>query len=98
MTSDYYRGYAAGRQAMQPDWKNAKKELPPRDGHYYVIAEAVRGFPGTPMGSVVVDTAERWSRGKWIQNEKFWKVLYWAFPPEIELPEEIKNRSRIHAA
>ncbi len=97
MSNDYYRGYAAGHMAAQPQW-NSADEVPPRDGHYYVIKEALRGFPGTPMGSVVVDTTESWRRGKWNQNDKFWKVLYWAVPPLMILPEELGQRHRINAA
>ena len=96
MTNDYYRGYAAGRQAMQPEWISAE-QAPPRDGHYYTVKEALKGFPGYPIGTVAVDTTEYWKRGKWNQNDKFWKVLYWAVPPVIELPEGLGNR-RIIAA
>ena len=98
MSNDYYRGYAAGRQAMQPKWISIKDQTPPHDGHYYVIAEAQRGFPGNPIGTVAIDTTEYWRRGKWNQNDRFWKVLYWAFPPELELPEELSRRSRVRAA
>ena len=97
MSNDYFRGYAAGRQAMQPEWVSMEDHCPPRDGHYYVIAEALKGFPGHPIGTVAVDTTEHWRRGKWNQNDKFWKVLYWAVPPVMELPEELSRR-RIVAA
>lgn len=94
MSNDYYRGYAAGRLAMQPEWVSIKDHLPPRDGHYYVIAEAQKGFPGHPIGTIALDTEEYWRKGKWNQNDKFWKVLYWAKPLDIELPEELLNRCR----
>lgn len=58
MSNDYYRGYAAGRLAMQPEWVSIKDHLPPRDGHYYVIAEAQKGFPGHPIGTIALDTEE----------------------------------------
>lgn len=32
MSNDYYRGYAVGRLAMQPEWISIKDQLPPRDG------------------------------------------------------------------
>jgi len=97
MSNDYYRGYAAGRNSMQPEW-NSADITPPRDGHYYTVKEALRGFPGHTMGSVVVDTTEYWRKGKWNQNDKFWKVLYWAVPPVLELPEGLEKRHRINAA
>ena len=97
MSNDYYRGYAAGRNSMQPEW-NSADIIPPHDGHYYTVKEALRGFPGHPMGSVVVDTTEYWRRGKWNQDDKFWRVLYWAVPPRMELPEGLENRHIINAA
>ncbi len=97
MSNDYYRGYAAGRMAVQPEWIRAKDQLPTRDGHYYTIKEALKGAPGIPIGAVAIDTSEVWYRGKWQQNDKYWKVIFWAKPVEMEIPRELMKRYRIGA-
>ena len=94
MSSEYYRGYTAGRMAVQPRWISVKERLPSRDGHYYTITESQRGYPGNPIGTIAVDTNEEWRHGRWRQNDRFWKVLYWAEPLRMELPEELMNRNR----
>ena len=98
MSSEFYRGYAAGHQAAQPEWISVKDRLPDLAGNYYTIKEALRGAPGIPIGTIVVDTAEQWHRGKWRQNDKYWKVLYWANPVRMEIPEELVRRPQIRGA
>lgn len=95
MSSDYYRGYAAGHQAAQPEWVSVKDRLPERDGNYYTITEALKGAPGIPIGTIAIDTAEQWRHGRWRQNDRYWRVLYWAEPVSMELPEELNRRRRI---
>ncbi len=95
MTNDFYRGYAAGHMAAQPEWISVKERLPDCDGNYYTIKEAVKGAPQIPIGTVTVDTAEQWHRKRWLQNDKYWKVLYWAKPVKVALPEELEKRPRV---
>ena len=97
MSNDYYRGYAAGCMSRQPEWISVKDRLPECDGHYYTIKETRKGFPGYPIGTISVDTCEEWKRGKWQQDDKYWKVLYWAKPIQIIVPEELARRYRIGA-
>ena len=95
MTNDFYKGYAAGHLAAQPEWISVKECLPDREGNYYTIKEALRGAPQIPIGTVTVDTAEQWHRNRWRQNDRYWKVLYWAKPVKMELPEELERRPRV---
>jgi hypothetical protein len=49
MTNDFYKGYAAGHLAAQPEWISVKERLPDREGNYYTIKEALRGAPQIPI-------------------------------------------------
>ena len=95
MSNDYYRGYYAGHQAAQPEWISVKDHLPERDGHYYTITESQKGAPGFPIGTISIDTTEIWKGGKWLQNDGHWKVLYWAKPIKMDVPEELTRRPRL---
>lgn len=94
MSSEFYRGYAAGHQAAQPEWISVKDRLPERDGNYYTIKESMKGAPGMPIGTISIDTTEILRHGKWYQDDEYWKVLYWAKPIRMDVPEELMRRPR----
>ena len=94
MSNDYYRGFAAGHLAAQPEWISVKERLPDRSGNYFTIKEAVRGGAGIPIGTIAVDLNEQWHRRRWRQDDRYWKVLYWAKPVNPDLPEELGKRPR----
>lgn len=98
MTTDYCRGYAAGHLAAQPEWISMKDRLPEHDGHYFTITESLKGALRMPIGTIAIDTAEEWHRGKWRQNDKYWKVLYWAKPVALSVPDELMRRPRVGRA
>ena len=94
MSNEYYRGYAAGHLAAQPEWISVTERLPDRSGNYFTIKEAVKGGAGIPIGAIAVDLNEQWHRRKWRQNDRYWKVLYWAKPVSPDLPAELGRRPR----
>ena len=65
MSNDYYKGYAAGHLAAQPEWISVKDRLPERSGNYFTIKEAVRGAPGIPIGTITLDLSEQWHHHLW---------------------------------
>ena len=97
MSSEYHDGYAAGRMAVQPEWISVKDRLPDHDGNYYTITEAQKDFPACPQGTIYIDTTELWSEGKWWEDDDDWKVLYWAEPVRLVVPQELMERPRIGA-
>ena len=94
MSSDYYNGYAAGCMAGQPVWVSVLDRLPDHDGNYYTITEAQKDFPAYAKGTICIDTTELWQGGKWWQDDDCWKVLYWANPIQMLVPQELMNRPR----
>ena len=94
MSNEYYRGYAAGHLAAQPEWISVKERLPDRSGNYFTIKESVKGGAGIQIGTIAVDLNEQWHRRKWRQNDRYWKVLYWAKPVSPDLPAELGRRPR----
>ena len=95
LSNEFYRGFSAGHQAAQPEWISVKDRLPERDGNYYTIAESQKGAPGFPIGTIAIDTTELWKHGKWYQDDECWKVLYWAKPIKLDVPEELTRRPRM---
>ena len=95
MSSEYYRRYTAGRMSAQPEWISMEDQLPPGDGDYFTITEAQEDFPACPKGTIAIDTTEQWHNGKWYQDGGNWKVLYWAKPVTMLVPEELMNRPRL---
>lgn len=94
MSSEYYRGFTAGHASAQPEWISVKDRLPDHDGNYYTITEAQKDFPAYPKGTISIDTTELWQDGKWWQDDDRWKVLYWANPIQMLVPQELMNRPR----
>ena len=94
MTSEYNCGFAAGRMAGQPEWISVDDRLPDHDGNYYTITEAQKDFPAYPKGTISIDTTERWLDGEWWQDDENWKVLYWAEPIQLLVPQELMLRPR----
>ena len=94
MSSEFYRGYAAGHLAAQPEWISVKDRLPDHDGNYYTITESLKGALGMPIGTIAIDTTEIWRHGKWYQDNEYWKVLYWAKPIQMDVPQELTQRPR----
>ena len=83
------------RVLAQPDWVSVDDRLPGRDGRYFTISEYLEGGPGIPIGSVAVNTTDAWRKGKWRLEDKPWKVLYWAKPVKMAIPEELDGRMRL---
>jgi len=98
MASDFHRGYVAGYQAAQPEWISVKDRLPDQDGLYFTISESQKGGVGFPIGAIAIETSDTWQNGKWYQDDEFWKVLYWAKPVPMAVPECLSKRQRLGAA
>lgn len=94
MTSDYSRGFTTGHMAGQPEWVSVDDRLPGHDGNYYTITEAQKDFPAYPKGTISIDTTERWLDGEWWQDDENWRVLYWAEPILLMVPQELMQRPR----
>ena len=45
-------------------------------------------------GTISIDTTERWLDGEWWQDDENWKVLYWAEPIQLPVPQELMQRPR----
>ena len=89
MSSEFYHGYAAGHLAAQPEWISVKGRLLDHDGNYYTITESQKGAPSMPIGTIAIDTTEIWRHGKWYQDDEYWKVLYWAKPIQLDVPQKL---------
>ena len=95
MSSEFYRGFSAGHQAAQPEWISIIDRLPERDGSYYTITELQKDLPNYAKGTINIDSTEVWENGKWWQDDDTWKVLYWAKPIKLDVPEELCRRPRL---
>ena len=82
-------------QLTQPDWISVRDRLPECDGDYFTISESLKGGPGIPIGTISIDTTDVWRHGKWYQDDDCWKVLYWARPVRMAVPEELAGRMRL---
>jgi len=45
--------------------------------------------------TVPLSHTELWKHGKWYQDDEYWKVLYWAKPIKLDVPEELTRRPRM---
>ena len=95
MSNEYNRGFTAGHLASQPEWISMKDRLPDRDGSYYTITELQKDLPNYTRGTINIDSSEVWEDGKWYQDDDIWKVLYWANPIKLDVPDELSNRPRL---
>lgn len=94
--TDYERGFADGYKSVQPQWVSVKERLPEEDGDYFTISELQVDTPAGPKGTISIDIDETWSDGKWWQDsEESWKVLYWAKPIRLDVPEALSDRPRL---
>ena len=94
MSNEYNHGFTEDHLASQPEWISVEDRLPERDGNYYTITEAQRDFPSYPKGTISIDTTELWNDGQWWQDDENWKVLYWAHPIQLDVPQELVQRPR----
>lgn len=98
MASEFHRGYVAGLQAAQPEWISVKERLPDKAGFYFTISESQKGGSGFPIGTISIDTSDTWENGRWYQDDDVWKVLYWAKPVHMAVPDCLAKRQRLGAA
>lgn len=94
ISEEYRKGYATDRASVQPKWISVEDELPEEDGEYYTITELLYDTPAAPKGTVSIDVTEIWRDGQWWQDNEVWRVLYWAKPITLDIPEELANRPR----
>lgn len=94
-SEEYRKGFIAGRASVQPKWISVEDELPEEDGDYYTITELLRDTPAAPKGAVSIDVTETWRDGQWWQDNEVWRVLYWAKPITLDIPEELADRPRL---
>jgi len=52
-------------------------------------------MPAAPKGTISIDVSENWHDGQWLQDDESWKVLYWAKPIVLDVPEELVCRPRL---
>ncbi len=92
MSSEYYDVYTAGRMASKPEWISVVDRLPDHDGNYYTITEAQKDFLAYQKGTISIDTTDRWLDGELWQDDDSRKVLYWAEPIQLMVPQELIQR------
>ncbi len=97
MLTEYDRGYTAGYLSAQPEWISVNDRLPTQDGNYFTITESQKDYPSFPKGTIAIDITDSWHEGEWYQDDDCWKVLYWAKPVNMLVPEELKSRPRAGA-
>jgi len=88
-------GLQSGQVIVQPNWISVEDRLPQIAGEYYTISELQEDLPGSPKGTILVDTTDIWVDKESWQDRPRWRVLYWAERIRLAVPPELSDRKRI---
>ena len=101
MTEEYRNGYARGLRDganrtlttfLAPNWIDAAKRVPYKNGTYYAIEEFQQDFPFAKAGTIYYDLNAEWCDGAWWNEDEHLKILYWAEKLEILPPIRLEGR------